>query len=160
MNNSQRPRYSGFTLVELLIVIVVIGVLAAIVTVAYRSVAAHARDSSRDAALSQFRSAIEAYHASNGNYPDPSQGGVPCHPGSGTQCTVSDSTLGSFLVPGVVSTLPNDPDKGTSKAILYVTSAGGTAYGLLMLGYETKPAMCRYLGPGAPASWWSNAPAC
>jgi prepilin-type N-terminal cleavage/methylation domain-containing protein len=62
-------RQSGFTIVELLIVIVVIGVLAAIVIVAYNGITTGARDSSRMATLTQLQKAIEAYYATNGRYP-------------------------------------------------------------------------------------------
>ena len=52
-------RRRGFTIVELLIVIVVIGVLAAISIAAYNSVQSKARDSSRIAKLDQLVKGIE-----------------------------------------------------------------------------------------------------
>lgn len=62
-------RNSGFTIVELLIVIVVIGVLAAIVIVAYNGIQTGARDTKRISTLNQLQKAIELYYASNGQYP-------------------------------------------------------------------------------------------
>ncbi len=62
-------RKSGFTIVELLIVVVVIGILAAIVTVAYTGIQSAARDSSRVATLNQLQKALELYYASNSQYP-------------------------------------------------------------------------------------------
>ncbi len=62
-------RRSGFTIVELLIVVVVIGILAAIVTVAYTGIQSAARDSSRIATLNQLQKAIELYYVENGDYP-------------------------------------------------------------------------------------------
>jgi type II secretion system protein G len=60
---------SGFTIVELLIVIVVIGILAAISLVAYANVQTKARDSRRASDLSLISKAIEMYRLDNGGYP-------------------------------------------------------------------------------------------
>ncbi len=51
-------RQQGFTLVELIIVIVVIGILAAIILVAYNGVQSNAREAKRDADLNQYYKAI------------------------------------------------------------------------------------------------------
>ena len=63
-------RFSGgFTIVELLIVIVVIGILAAITIVAYNSIQTRARDNVRKADIANLAKGIELYYAANGNYP-------------------------------------------------------------------------------------------
>ncbi len=62
----------GFTIVELLIVVVVIGILAAIVTAAYTGIQTTARDSVRKNDIKSLSKAIEAFYAVNGNYPMPS----------------------------------------------------------------------------------------
>lgn len=54
---------SGFTIVELLIVIVVIAILAAISIVAYTGIQARARDSTRASDASQIKKALLAYDA-------------------------------------------------------------------------------------------------
>ena len=59
----------GFTIVELLIVIVVIGILAAITIVAYNNVNDKARASSAVSALDQAKKKLELYKAENGGYP-------------------------------------------------------------------------------------------
>ena len=70
-----RPR--GFTIVELLIVIVVIAILAAISVVAYTGIQERATNATTiDAASSTFR-AIQAYIAANGTYP-PRNNGYNC----------------------------------------------------------------------------------
>jgi type II secretion system protein G len=64
-----RTKNPGFTIVELLIVVVVIGILAAIVIVAYNGIQTTARDNVRKADLKTLATAIESYYAVNGNYP-------------------------------------------------------------------------------------------
>ena len=59
----------GFTIVELLIVIVVIGILAAIVIVAYTGVTNRANQSSAKGNAESVQKVAEAYNADNGSYP-------------------------------------------------------------------------------------------
>lgn len=60
---------SGFTIVELLIVIVIIGILAAITIVAYNGIQERARASSVSSALSQAARKLGVYNVDNGAYP-------------------------------------------------------------------------------------------
>lgn len=67
---SHRIRPSGFTIVELLIVIVIIGILAAITIVAYNGIQERARASSVSSALSQANKKLALYQVDNpGAYP-------------------------------------------------------------------------------------------
>ena len=59
---------NGFTIVELLIVIVVIAILAAVSIVAYNGVQQRARDSNRKSDLSVIAKALQMYNIDNGNY--------------------------------------------------------------------------------------------
>lgn len=59
----------GFTLVELLIVIVVIAILAAISIVAFNGVQQRGRDSSRQSDVSNIVKALTAYNADGNNWP-------------------------------------------------------------------------------------------
>lgn len=58
----------GFTIVELLVVIVVIGVLAGITIVAYNGIRERANDTKRATALDQYVQALQIYKASNGHF--------------------------------------------------------------------------------------------
>ena len=60
---------SAFTIVELLIVIVVIAILAAITIVAFNGVTARANTSSAEAAASTVAKKAEAYNAEQSSYP-------------------------------------------------------------------------------------------
>ena len=61
-------KLTGFTIVELLIVIVVIGILASIIVVAYSGVTSKASDSQREADISAVHKFLEAYFVLNGHY--------------------------------------------------------------------------------------------
>ena len=63
-----RPK-AGFTLVELLIVIVVIGILAAITIVAYRGINERAYNAQIIEGARQYRAALVGYYLKEGHYP-------------------------------------------------------------------------------------------
>lgn len=67
-------RQRGFTIVELLIVIVVIGILAGIVAFYYPGYQERARNNQRQSDLSQLSSALKAYALQKNNYVDASSG--------------------------------------------------------------------------------------
>lgn len=63
-------RQKGFTLVELLIVIIIIGILATLVIVTFTGIQAKARDSKRQTDINAIQSTVEAFHAQYGFYPN------------------------------------------------------------------------------------------
>ncbi|OGH17034.1 MAG: hypothetical protein A3C30_02165 [Candidatus Levybacteria bacterium RIFCSPHIGHO2_02_FULL_40_18] len=60
---------AGFTLVELLVVIVIISVLAGLLVSNFIGVRLRGRDAQRKSDLAQIQSALELYRADNGYYP-------------------------------------------------------------------------------------------
>lgn len=83
----------GFTIVELLIVIVVIGILAAIVIVAYQGVSNRAKVASITSGLTQYSKKIQVYNTTNGNYPTSmSEAGIKEGDGVLYQYTSTSST--------------------------------------------------------------------
>ena len=111
-------KQKGFTIVELLIVIVVIGILAAITIVAYNGIQNRARDTSVRSDLANLAKQFELYNVDNGRYPigagdlDPltvsinksayaidsnySFNLVPCTDGVGRQYAITAVPTGSF----------------------------------------------------------------
>ncbi len=63
------PSQSGFTLLELLVVMTIIGILAAIAVPALRDSPQRAREATLRADLFTFRSVIDQYKGDKGNYP-------------------------------------------------------------------------------------------
>ncbi len=62
--------YVGFTLVELLIVIVVIGILSSFAIVGIGDSRARGRDVERTSDIDNLHSKLEEYHSDNGGYPN------------------------------------------------------------------------------------------
>lgn len=64
-----QDKNAGFTIVELLIVIVVIAILASITVVAYSGIQSRANDTAVQSDLRNISQQIEIYYAENGHYP-------------------------------------------------------------------------------------------
>ncbi len=102
----------GFTIVELLIVIVVIGILATLVIVTFSGIQQKGRDSQRRTDINAVASHVSAYYADKGYYP--------------TMADLNSSTWRAANAKGLDPEALKDP-KATSGDIAATTSA--TAYG-------------------------------
>lgn len=94
-------RDHGFTLLELLIVVAIIGLLAAIVVVALNGAREGGRDGGRKTQVQEFIKALELYYSDNGVYPAP--GGTPSYPVD--FASVESELSGS----GYLRAIPEDP---------------------------------------------------
>ncbi|MEP7204877.1 MAG: type II secretion system protein [Candidatus Saccharibacteria bacterium] len=87
---NQRKRLPGFTIVELLIVIVVIGILATITLVTYNGIQAKAENTKTSTSVMSYSRVVQSYAALNGVYPIANWA---CLGPSGTRCgNMIDST--------------------------------------------------------------------
>ncbi len=108
----------GFTIVELLIVVVVIGILAAIVTVAYTGITTQAKNAKTLAAVNSWAAAIQLYRAENGSFPTSNSclGSTTTYPDTGNGVFCWDVTYWDVktaflnqMAPYIGSTYP-EPD--------------------------------------------------
>jgi len=142
----------GFTIVELLIVIVVIAILTTVTIVGYNGIQQRTRDAARDVAVQSIRDSLQLYWTENGHYPNAC--GV-----LNTGCGISN--LKSSLTPSYISSLPFDP--GPGETISYVVGGEEISWGhnyAIHVLYETRN-KCKYLGGTTPSNgWWPNSPKC
>ena len=68
-NGSQSRKCSGFTLVELLIVVIILAILAAIVVPQFATSTDDAKDAALDSTLANIRDVLDLYFAQHGEYP-------------------------------------------------------------------------------------------
>lgn len=119
---SKNMKTRGFTIVELLIVIVVIAILAVITIVAFNGVQQRARDSRRSSDMANIKRALLIYQANNGGVPKTSTYGSSSGPG-GWDSSIQPNWI-SFLQPQLPQ-LPKDPvNTGTTDP----TFAGNLLY--------------------------------
>lgn len=64
-----RSKQHGFTIIELLVVVIIIGILSALVISTYSGVQAKNRNSDRQAAIDTLQSQLETYYAQYNKYP-------------------------------------------------------------------------------------------
>lgn len=144
----------GFTIIELIVSIVVIGILVTIMVVSYKGIQQRSRDSERSSDVTQLKIAIEKYHSEKSSYP------AVCSGGDGTECAAS--SLATVLSP-YLKAIPHDPRPATvaDSATDYRYIRGDVltdSYGILVT-YETKP-ICK-TGQNIQTSWWTSAvPTC
>jgi general secretion pathway protein G len=68
-NRSVRSHQGGFTLVELLLVLVILGILAAIVLPRFTNRTKQAQVAATQTQIATFKTALDAYEVDNGYYP-------------------------------------------------------------------------------------------
>jgi type II secretion system protein G len=131
-----RKSTSGFTIVELLIVIVIIAILATISLVAYNGVQQRARDSERQQDVAQLVKALELYYTDNGQYPAVG-GSTTINASWSTTADASWQNLANLLKP-YMGNVPTDP---TSTPNGNVQGAGNYNYAYFSAGSYCNGAM-------------------
>ncbi len=135
-----RLQSRGFTLIEIMVVIGIIGILAAIVSVNFSSTTAVSRDAKRQADIRQIQAALEAYKNKNGRYPaqcaatGANADGWSGQIGTDYEC---DNNTGEYIVglaPEYISVLPVDPKlSGTNSGYVYRVDSAGQVYKIMAM---------------------------
>src|SRR5674476_19977 len=101
LRSRKSPKSSGFTIVELLVVIVVIGILAAITIVSYTGISQRATVASIQSDLSNSAQQLKLYYTEYGAYPtnDLSTGNhCPTSPNNDTKYCLKLSSGNSYSI--------------------------------------------------------------
>ncbi len=123
---SLKRKQQGFTIVELLIVIIVIGILAALVLVTFSGVQQKARNTERTTDVKAIASHLEVYNAQSGYYP------------TSAELTATDGSVLTWVqanLKGLDKEALRDP-KGSN----YYLNAGNATSQLY--GYVPSPSGC------------------
>ena len=108
-----QKKQQGFTLIELMIVIAIVGILAAIALPAYQDYTVRAKVSEAMARLAEGKTSIAEYYSANGYFPiDSTSAGLNTNPNTDIvasiryigAATTTVSTLGAVLQTGVIPT--------------------------------------------------------
>lgn len=123
-----RPE-AGFTIIELVVVIAIIGILASIILTTVNSVRVKARDVQRFQSISSVQKALELYYVDHHRYPQIDKALT-----SDTQCGTNWCALETELQP-YIPALPRDP-LGLQNTYQYYYDADSgddyQTYGLMM----------------------------
>lgn len=103
----------GYTLIELLIVIAIIGILTAILTTNLQAVRARARDTRRKQDLSTIQQALRLYYHDNQAFP-----------------VTGNTTWNTSASITYLSAIPTDPSSTSTSTIPYNYVSDGTTYTL------------------------------
>lgn len=145
-----REKRTGFTIVELLIVVVVIAILAAITIVAFNGIQTRAKDTQAVAAVSEYVKGLKAYRSANGTIPY--YGSVSCF--DGTSCWSGSSvpnatSMRADLVTVMGNSLPTIPAPFAAlitNATTPDTLNGGNYTGYYVLYQHSNTGSCQPVG--------------
>lgn len=149
MGNRQGRQF-GFTIVELLIVVVVIAILAAITIVAYNGIQTRAKDTQMVTAVNEYVKGLKAYNAEKGNIPY--YGVVSCFDGTACWSGASIGAASSMrddLKTVMGSSLPSIPSQYSAllaQGTTGDTPNGGNYTGYYVLYQHSNTSSCQSIG--------------
>ena len=120
----RRHNQDGFTLIEIMVVILILGLLATIVVQSLRGATDKAKRTKAQADIAGFKTGLDRYYLDNGYYPTTDQG---------LQALISAPTTGrvpaNYETGGYIQNIPKDPWGSP-----YFYQSDGNAYVLKSMG--------------------------
>ena len=125
-NNGNVKNRRGFTLIELVTVIVILGILSAVALPVYLDYRTDAKKAACKGALGALRAAIANYYAHSAT---DSGGGTASYPTLAV-LTTANAVMNSAIPPNPYDTdgTPNNVEVGVTKGTVVAGGAGGWAY--------------------------------
>ena len=132
-DKQQRNREAGFTLIELMVVIVILGLLAGLILPRFMGQSDTAKQQAARTQMSLLESALKMYKLDNGSYPTTEQGlkALVEAPTSGN--LPKNWRKGGYLEKGKV---PKDPWKND---FIYVSPGSHSDFDITSLGADGEP---------------------
>jgi general secretion pathway protein G len=123
---SRRKAQQGFTLIEIMVVILILGLLATLVVQSLRGATDKAKRTKAMADIAELKTALDRYYIDNGSYPSSEQGlqALVTPPSQGTQTA-------NYEEGGYIRRIPNDPWNNP-----YAYQSDGSNYSLKSLGAD------------------------
>ena len=128
-------RKRGFTIIELLVALAIIGLLASIVVASFGSMRERGRDARRMKDIESLQSGLAVYHATNRTFPISV---------STTTLTGADAVSLALIAEGSFPAVPVDPQHPT-RSYTYSTNARGTEY---LIGFCLETSSIDKYAPG------------
>lgn len=149
-NKPMKHKHLGFTVVELIIVIVIVAMLATLTSVAYRKTQENARNETRKVDVATLKGALEEYRTENGSYPACTQPGGECTTDQVWQTLKTQKLLDSIPKPGSRAHIAN----------YYYMYGSQTSYGIYVpLEPNGASSSCK-TGKNMNSTWWSSLAEC
>jgi len=164
----------GFTIVELLVVIVVIGVLAAVTVVAYNGIQQRAQNAKTQQALAAWLKGLQLYKAENGRWPagwnclgegylygptgTETSGVAQCRQTNSTTYVVENPSFNVTMKPYIGNTIPTpafvtarSTDTLWYRGLMYAYGGGGTATDVYIQAAYAGAITCPPVGGVTPS---------
>jgi general secretion pathway protein G len=140
LNKTNKQSEAGFTLLELLIVIVIIGILALLILPNITSAPAKANDTKRKTHLVAIQKALEAYYLDNNTYP--------------ATAGIANVVLGVLTTDNEIASVPVDPKNGNPSQYeyIYTPSNGAQSFTLTACLQNSNDSGLDVLPPIAPCT--------
>ena len=146
MNRTMRSVQKGFTLIELMIVVAIIGILAAVALPAYQDYTARSQMSEAMSLTSGARTAVTEFYTSNGQFPTDNTSAGLAGPTDIKGKYVAEVTVaGGLITAKMQSTGISEGIRGKTMVLSATTNAGSVDWKCKAGDVPTKflPSSCR-----------------